>query len=82
MIGRSLTEKYFPQTLHVGDVVYHPNGYKVKIVSGQYMGEHGLSNFWHWKRVLKSGKLSSKEECGYGWDPRIDVKKRTGGNRP
>lgn len=54
----------------VGDVVTHPDGYKVKIVSGQYWGEHGLSNHWSWRRVLKSGRLSRKEEHGYGWVPK------------
>lgn len=54
----------------VGDIVRHPDGRTVKIVSGQYWGEHGLSNHWHWREVLASGCLSSKEESGYGWTPK------------
>ena len=41
------------------------DGRIVQIVSGQYYGAHGLSNFWHWRPVLESGRLG-KEECGYG----------------
>ncbi len=67
-LARELTEKYCPQTLRVGDVVTHPDGRTVKITGGQYMGKHGLSNFWHWHEV-KGSVLSEKEECGYGWNP-------------
>lgn len=51
----------------VGDVVVHPDGYNVKIVGGQFWGEHGLSNFWYWKRVLANGVLSKRIAHGYGW---------------
>ena len=37
----------------------------VKIVSGQYWGSRGISNFWEWKRVLGDGKLSEEIEHGY-----------------
>lgn len=50
----------------IGDTVTHPDGRQVKIVGGQYWGEHGLSNFWDWQEVLSDGKLG-KKECGYGW---------------
>lgn len=47
---------------------YIINGHKSKIISGQYMGTHGLSNHWSWCRVLKSGKLSKIIRSGYGGD--------------
>lgn len=51
----------------IGMTVKHPDGRPVKIVDGQYWGEHGVSNFWRWKEVLKDGSLSDKTEYGYGW---------------
>jgi|GEM_PF-2462451 len=50
----------------IGDVVKHPTGKMVKIISGQYWGKYGISNFWYWREVKESGGLG-KEECGYGW---------------
>ncbi len=55
----------------IGDVVKHPDGRTVKIVGGQYWGEHGLSNFWDWQEVLSNGKLG-KKECGYGWSTKTN----------
>ena len=54
----------------IGDVVLHPDGRKVKIISGQYWGTYGLSNFWDWREVLPDGFLSDKLESGYGWVPK------------
>jgi len=65
-LARSLTEKYFRCDLEIGKTVVHPDGRKVKVTRGQYWGEHGLSNFWYWRPVLKGGKLGP-EESGYGW---------------
>jgi tRNA(His) 5'-end guanylyltransferase len=76
-IARELTEEYFPQTLHVGDVVKHPSGRTVQIVDGRYMGEHGLSNFWEWQEVLTGGTLGCIES-GYGWNPK-DYEEKTEG---
>ena len=53
--------------MKVGAVLKHPDGYKVKIVSGQYWGTYGLSNHWDWRRVKKDGTLSKKIYSGYGW---------------
>jgi hypothetical protein len=64
---KALVEKTLKPTLKIGKIVQHPDGYLVKIIDGQFWGEYGVSNFWHWKRVLKNGKLSKKVECGYGW---------------
>jgi hypothetical protein len=52
----------------VGDRVKHPDGRLVQITSGQYWGEHGISNHWSWREVLPDGSLSGKEEHGYGWE--------------
>lgn len=54
----------------IGDIVKHPDGRMVKIVDGQYWGEHGLSNHWYWRPVDKNGKFCGPEECGYGWTPK------------
>jgi hypothetical protein len=56
-------------TLKPGDIVTHPDGRKVKIISGQYWGTHGLSNFFNWKPLLPGceyfGPQYGPEECGY-----------------
>lgn len=57
----------------VGDVVTHPSGRKVKITSGQYWGDRGVSNFWYWREVRPNGTLG-KEEHGYGWRPKEKTK--------
>jgi hypothetical protein len=50
----------------IGDEVVHPSGRKVRIMSGQYWGTHGLSNHWTWQEVLADGSLGPAES-GYGW---------------
>ena len=69
-LAEDLMREFFPATLAIGMVVKHPSGRMVQITSGQYMGTHGLSNFWSWREVLANGQLSSTEENGYGWDPK------------
>ena len=54
----------------VGDIVRHPDGRNVKITSGQYWGQRGLSNFWYWREVDAQGVIVGPEEHGYGWRPR------------
>ncbi len=55
-------------SMRVGAVVNHPDGYKVKVLSGQYLDStYGrVSNWWTWARVLKGGTLGRKVS-GYGW---------------
>lgn len=66
-ITRNLVEDILGATkIHIGAVLKHPDGRTVKIVGGQYWGEHGLSNFWYWREV-KKGKKLGKLEHGYGW---------------
>lgn len=61
---RGLTESVLGGApFKVGDVVKHPSGRTVKILSGQYWGKGGLSNIWVWKEIGSSGQ----EESGYGW---------------
>lgn len=65
---KDLCENTFGKSsMKVGKIIQHPDGYKVKVIDGQYWGTHGLSNFWYWQRVLPDGKLSKKVEHGYGW---------------
>lgn len=55
-------------TMEVGKIVRHPKGYRVKIISGQFLDPtYGrVSNWWTWKRVRKGGKLG-RAVSGYGW---------------
>ena len=66
----------------IGDIVKHPDGRMVKIVDGQYWGEHGLSNHWYWRPVDKNGKFCGPEECGYGWTPKQKKYKMVAHHRP
>lgn len=59
----------FVEPFKIGDTVKHPDGYMVRIIDGQYWGDHGLSNFWYWRRVDANGTQSEKVEHGYGWKP-------------
>jgi hypothetical protein len=64
---KKLTEDVLGKSqMAVGKVMRHPDGRTVKIVDGQFWGEHGVSNFWYWREVKKNGKLG-KLEHGYGW---------------
>mgnify|MGYP007061003790 CR=1 FL=1 len=53
----------------VGDVVEHPEDGRVKIISGQYWGVHGLSNHWTWVPVDDEGNPTGEPRSGYGWRP-------------
>lgn len=53
--------------MKVGEVVMHPDGYKVYVTDGQYLSNGRVSNFWYWKRVNEDGSLSETTEHGYGW---------------
>lgn len=55
-----------PSKMAVGQTLTHPDGRMVYILSGQYWGEHGLSNFWSWQEVKPDGSVGPKES-GYGW---------------
>lgn len=58
----------------IGDIVSHPDGRSVKIVSGQYWGTHGLSNYWSWVPVDSKGNPTGPKESGYGWEPELIVR--------
>jgi hypothetical protein len=65
---QSLVEEVLGKSkMKIGEIIDHPDGYKVKVISGQYWGEYGLSNFWYWKRVNEDGSLSEETYSGYGW---------------
>ena len=36
--------------------------YPVKVIKGQFYGEHGVSNFWYWINLN-----TNEEERGYGY---------------
>ena len=65
-LAEQLTKEYFPCSMEIGKIIDHPDGYKVKVVSGRYMGTYGLSNYWTWRQVLKD-KTLGPEISGYGW---------------
>lgn len=47
--------------LRIGGRYLHPEDGAIEIVSGEYWGNHGLSNFWRW-RVEATGEIHH----GYG----------------
>ena len=64
-----LTYEYFGNPLTIGGWFLRPDGKTlVEITDGQFMGTHGLSNFWYW-RVVKDGKMVGPVHHGYGWTP-------------
>jgi hypothetical protein len=42
--------------VEVGKRYNHPDEGIIEILSGQYWGTHGLSNFWSW-RVIQTGEV-------------------------
>lgn len=62
-----------PNVWEKGHIVNHPSQGApcpcgrptVLIVSGEYMGHGGLSNFWYWRPIFANGDLG-KMEHGYG----------------
>lgn len=58
----------------VGDVVSGPDDLSpVRIVDGQYMGIHGISNYWYWRPLQEDGTLGPKCD-GHGWRPKVRYK--------
>jgi hypothetical protein len=55
-----------PTKLKINSIVRHPTDGIVKIVDGQYWGEHGISNFWYWQEIKPDGSLGERKS-GYGW---------------
>lgn len=64
---KDLVEEEFKCTMAVGKILRHPDGRLVKITDGRFWGEHGVSNFWHWREVSPDGSFIGPEEHGYGW---------------
>jgi hypothetical protein len=50
-----------PSPLRVGGRYRHPIDGEIEIISGQFWGTHGVSNFWHW-RIIATGETHH----GYG----------------
>ena len=62
--ARQLTESVLGGSpVEIGKRYRHPVDGLIEIVSGQYWGEHGLSNFWYWK-VIETGETHN----GYAGD--------------
>jgi hypothetical protein len=78
-IAREITERSFAlPRWEPGDIVAHPDGYPVKILSGRLWeqfadGGQRLVNHWHWRRVDARGKEVGAVESGEGWpsDPSV-----------
>lgn len=49
--------------VEVGGRYLHPEDGLIEVVSGQYWGNHGLSNHWRW-RVVATGEV----KAGYADD--------------
>jgi hypothetical protein len=54
-------------SMHVGKVLRHPDGRLVKVISGQFLRNGLVSNWWEWREVQPDGTLSANLESGYGW---------------
>jgi hypothetical protein len=78
-IAREITESSFAlPRWALGDIVAHPDGYPVKILSGRLWeefddGGQRLVNHWQWKRVDARGEEFGAIESGVGWpsDPSV-----------
>jgi hypothetical protein len=60
---KDLVEEEFGENKIIigGRAIHIKTNKEVKIISGRYWGDHGISNFWYWREVE-----SNKEGCGYG----------------
>lgn len=78
-IAREVTERTFAlPRWEIGDIVEHPDGYPVRIISGSLWkefpeGGQRLVNSWTWRRVDATGREIGQEESGEGWpsDPAV-----------
>lgn len=52
---------YWAPSLRVGETYVHPEDGVIKIVSGEFWGNHGVSNFWYWDVVA-----TGERKHGYG----------------
>lgn len=60
--AKALTEEVFgPAPVEVGKRYEHPEDGVITITSGQYWGEHGISNFWYW-----TVEATGEKKHGYG----------------
>jgi hypothetical protein len=60
--------------VQVGKRYAHPTDGIIKVTSGQYWGEHGLSNFWYW-RVESTGE--TRHGYGEAWPEVVLVEETT-----
>lgn len=52
--------------MKVGADIKHPDGYTVRVISGQFLSNGRVSNWWTWRRVNYDGSFGP-ETSGYGW---------------
>lgn len=70
MACHEINERLASQSvMSIGAEIRHPDGYMVKVKSGQYLDPtYGrVSNWWTWNRINEDGTLNPKDESGYGW---------------
>ena len=66
-IARKINEGIAAKSkMKIGKIVKHPDGRRVKVVSGNFLVGGRVSNFWCWREVFVNGRLGEKES-GYGW---------------
>lgn len=72
-IARDITERHFDlPRWEIGDVVEHPDGYPVRILSGRLWeeftdGSQRLVNQWTWRRLDALGNETGATMSGEGW---------------
>jgi len=68
-IIKFMVEKHLGKIpLVVGEFAIHETHGKVLITDGQFWGEHGVSNFWYWRKLNKHNVPYGKIYSGYGKD--------------
>ena len=63
-LAREIEEETRGEICKVGKE-YEWDNKTVRITSGQYMGEYGVSNSWDWREVLENGELGQRLYRGY-----------------
>ena len=67
-IAKKINLEMSNNSLKIGNIVKHPEGYLIKIMGGCYLNpdNNRVSNYWYWQRVHEGGSLGI-HESGYGW---------------
>lgn len=54
--------------VEIGKRYQHPEDGLIEITSGQYWGQHGLSNFWYWNVLDPETGRALRGSHGYAGD--------------